>query len=167
MMEADAFPRRSPLIPARASLRCPRMKSDLIFGWRTAVLLPAIGQMLILAIALTRASVNRCANHCFAALLIVLVGLLTPDMIGFAGFYDAFPWLSFAPFAVPLAVGPLLYFYVCALTGGVLPRRVFLHLSPPLVQFVYLAASFCLPLAIKNGGTRSRRRSCRRLSRRA
>lgn len=126
------------------------MKADLVFGWRTAVLSLAVGQMVILAAALARESVNRVANRCLAALLIVLVGLLTPDMIGFAGFYDAFPWLSFAPFAIPLAAGPLLYFYVHALTNGRLPQYPFWHLMPAIAQLAYLAASFCLPLAIKN-----------------
>lgn len=51
----------------------------------------------------------------------VIVGVLTPFTIGFAGAYDAWPWLSFAPFAVPLAVGPLLYGYANALTGGRTP----------------------------------------------
>ena len=106
--------------------------------------------MVILAAALARASVNRLANRCLAAFIIVLVGLLTPDMIGFAGFYDAFPWLSFAPFAIPLAAGPLLYFYVHALTHGRLPRRSLLHLTPAIAQFVFLGASFALPLAAKN-----------------
>lgn len=126
------------------------MKADLVFGWRTAVLSVAVGQIVILAAALACGSVNRLANRCLAALLIVLGGLLTPDMIGFAGFYDAFPWLSFAPFAIPLAAGPLLYFYVHAVTHGRLPRHAFWHLMPAIAQFAYLAVSFCLPLAIKN-----------------
>ena len=121
----------------------------LVFGWRTAVLALASAQMLLIALPLLRVLPNRTANRCLGALLLVLTGLLTPFTIGFAGFYDRYPWLSFAPFAVPLAVGPLLYFYTHALARGTLPARPGWHLAPALVQFAYQAGSFCLPLAAK------------------
>ncbi len=126
------------------------MQANLVFGWRTAVLTLAIGQMGILTVAVARTSINRTANRCLAAFLIVLAGLLIPDMIGFAGFYDAFPWLSFAPFTISLAVGPLFFFYGYALTHGTLPRHPTRHLAPAIAQFVFLALSFCLPLTLKN-----------------
>jgi AraC-like DNA-binding protein len=122
----------------------------LVFGWRTAVLAVASAQMLLIAVPLLRTLPNRTANRCLGALLLVLTGVLTPFTIGFAGFYDRYPWLSFAPFAVPLAVGPLLYFYTHALARGTLPARPALHLAPPLLQFGYQAASFCLPLPAKH-----------------
>ena len=126
------------------------MKAELVFGWRTAVLALAAAQMVVLAIALSRVLANRLANRCLAALLIVMVGLLMPDLIGFAGFYDAFPWLSFAPLGISLAVGPLLYCHVHALTQGRLPCHLLWHLGPAIAQFTFLAVSFCLPLAMKN-----------------
>jgi AraC-like DNA-binding protein len=122
----------------------------LVFGWRTAVLALANVQMLLIAVALLRTLPNRTANRCLGALLLVLTGVLTPFAIGFAGFYDRYPWLSFAPFAVPLAVGPLLYFYAHALARGTLPARPGWHLAPALLQFGYQAASFCLPLEAKH-----------------
>ena len=125
------------------------MTEHLVFGWRSAVLGVAAGQMLFVAAALAGTAANRAANRCLAALLVVLAGVLVPDIIGFAGFYDAFPWLSFAPFACPLAVAPLLYLYAVALTEGYLPPRAAWHLAPGAVQFVYQAISFCLPLGLK------------------
>ncbi len=125
------------------------MTQHLVFGWRTAVLGIAAGQMVVIAVALLGTPLNRAANRSLAALLVVLAGVLVPDIIGFAGFYDAFPWLSFAPFAVPLAIGPLLWFYAFALTHGRLPPRRAWHLAPALLQFAYQAASFCLPFALK------------------
>jgi len=122
---------------------------DLVFGWRTALLSVAGAQMLVIAAALARTLRNRLSNRCLATLLVVLAGLLTPYAIGFAGFYDRYPWLSFAPFAIPLAVGPLLYFHAHALALGRLPARPLLHLAPALLQFAYQAVSFCLPLALK------------------
>jgi AraC-like DNA-binding protein len=72
-----------------------------------------------------------------------------PFVIGFAGFYDRWPWLSFAPFAVPLAVAPLVWFYTHVVVVGALPPRRWLDLTPAILQFAYQALSFMLPLALK------------------
>ncbi len=122
----------------------------LVFGWRTAILGLVSVQVLLLAAALLRAPRNLAANRILAGLLVVVVGLLTPFTIGFAGFYDAWPWLSFAPFAIPLAVGPLAWAYTVALTTGRAPARLRLHLAPALVQFAYQSVCFALPLAAKD-----------------
>ena len=115
------------------------------FGWRTALLFAAILQCLLLAGALATGAENRVANRFLAAALVVIVGLLTPYAIGFGGAYDHFRWLTFAPFAVPLAFGPLLYAYAHALADGTAPRRMRWHLAPAIVQFAYFAACFLLP----------------------
>ncbi len=122
---------------------------DLVFGWRTALLSVAIAQLLILAAALTRPIANRAANHTLSALLIVLAGIVTPWAIGFAGFYDKWRWLTFAPFAITLAVGPLLWLYVLALVEGSWPKTAWQHLIAPSLQFAFLATSFLLPLPAK------------------
>lgn len=123
--------------------------TDLVFGWRTALLTLAGVQLLVLAAALALAPRNAAANRTLGALLAVLVGLLVPFAIGFAGFYDAFPWLSFAPFAIPLAVGPLAYGYAHAAVLGRLPQRFWLHLILPGLQFAYLLFCFVHPVAWK------------------
>lgn len=119
--------------------------AQLYFGWRTALLGAAILQCLLLAGALARGTENRTSSRFLAASLVVIAGLLTPYAIGFAGFYDRFRWLTFAPFALPLAFGPLLYGYAHALADGTTPRRLRLHLSPAIAQFVYFAICFLLP----------------------
>lgn len=121
----------------------------LYFGWRTALLGVAIVQCLLLAGALAWNAENRVASRFLAAALVVIAGLLTPYAIGFAGAYDRFRWLTFAPFAVPLALGPLLYGYACALADGLPPRRIRLHLAPALVQGLYFGACFLIPGAAK------------------
>lgn len=104
-------------------------------------------QALLLAAALARTTANRAANRYLALLLVVVAGMLVPFIIGYAGFYDAYPWLSFAPFAVPLAVGPLLYAHVHALALG---RRIgWGHFALPAAQFLYQAICFPLPRATK------------------
>lgn len=126
------------------------MLDGLAFGWRTAILLVAEVQLLLIAAALTRPIINRTANRTLAALLLLLASIVTPWLIGFAGFYDKWPWLSFAPFQVTLAVAPLFYFYVHALVAGGWPPRAARHLLPGIAQFAFLAGSFLLPLPIKD-----------------
>lgn len=126
------------------------LPEGLTFGWRTALLTVAFAQILLIAAALARPIRNRAANRALAALLVVLAGIITPWMIGFAGFYDTWRWLTFLPVQITLGVGPLAWMHVEALVHGRLPRRAALHLAPAAVQFLFLAASFCLPLALKN-----------------
>ena len=115
------------------------------FGWRSALLCAAILQCLVLAGALARAPQNRVANRFLAAALGVIAGRLTPYAIGFAGAYDRFRWLTFAPFAIPLAFGPLLYGYAHALADGTPPDRMRGHLLPAMVQFAYFTLCFLIP----------------------
>lgn len=106
---------------------------------------------LAVALLLLRSRANRVANRFLAALLAVLAMRLVPYIIGYAGAYDAWPWLSFAPFDLPLAIGPLLYLYVARLTSGTLPARWAMHLLPAAVHFaVYFALFAFVPLATRH-----------------
>ncbi len=109
----------------------------------------AIVQLLLLATALLTAERNRSANRLLAGLLVVIAGLLTPYGIGFAGFYDMWPWLSFAPFSNPLALGPLIWGYSHTLTTGRTPRHFLWHLAPAITHFAYQAICFALPFETK------------------
>jgi AraC-like DNA-binding protein len=120
-----------------------------VWGWRTAVLSLISAECLVLAAALLRPARNRAANAMLAALLVVVVGVIAPFTLGFAGAYDAWPWLSFCPFAITLAVGPLLYGYAHALATGRPPARWKRHLGPAAGQFAYLAVCFTLPSGLK------------------
>ena len=122
---------------------------QLDFGWRTALLGLIAVQITALAIALVTASTRRMANRLLAGALLVIAGLLIPYAIGFAGAYDLWRGLTFAPFAIPLALGPLLYAYAHALEAGRLPRRMAWHMALPLAQFLYFGACFLLPLDAK------------------
>jgi AraC-like DNA-binding protein len=117
------------------------------FGaWSTFLGVLAV-QTLILAVALWRSPANRLASRYLALLLVCVAGMLTPFIIGYAGAYDRWPWLSFAPFAVPLAIGPLLYGHVLALSRNApLPRA---HFIAPAMQFCYQAAIFPFPVEAK------------------
>lgn len=122
---------------------------ELTFGWRTAVLCCAVLVALPIALGLVPTLINRTANRTLAALLCVLVGVVTPWMIGFAGFYDRWPWLTFLPVSLPLLVPPLAYLYAFALVHGRIPAGVRWLFIPGLVHFIYLFSGFLLPLSVK------------------
>jgi AraC-like DNA-binding protein len=121
----------------------------LSFGWRTAVLSVIFVQLLMLAAALLRVLQNRTANTAMAALLVVLAGIITPWTIGFAGFYDKWMWLTFAPLQISLAVAPLFYLYAHALATGGWPARGRWHLLPAAVQLLFYCVCFLLPFDLK------------------
>jgi len=125
------------------------MLDGLSFGWRTAVLSVAVVQLLLLAAALMRANANRAAHRTLAVLLLTIALIVMPWLIGFAGFYDKWRWLSFAPFQITLAVAPLGWLYLRALTEGDLPRGWRRHMAPAAAQTLYLTGCFALPLAAK------------------
>lgn len=122
---------------------------ELFFGWRTAVLLCAALVIVPIASALPQLAVNRLANRTLSILLLVLVGVMTPWMIGFAGFYDRWPWLTFLPVALPLLVPPLAYLYAHALIHGQWPSRARFAFVPGALHFGVMAVGFCLPLPLK------------------
>ncbi len=120
------------------------------FKARSIVLLIGAVHGLVVAGALLAVKQNAVANRFLAALLVVFALRITPYIIGFAGFFDAYPWLSFAPWELSLAFGPLLYFYVRQLATRQLPTRWFLHFIPALLQFTYYSTIFSWPLPLKN-----------------
>ncbi|ADL02441.1 AraC family transcriptional regulator [Brevundimonas subvibrioides] len=117
----------------------------LYLGWRVAILGSTSLQLLLLAAAIATQSPNARANRLLTAFLIVLVGVVAPYTLGYAGAYDAWRGLTFAPLAIPLALPPLLYAYTHALVRGRRPDRFGLHLGPPLIQFGYFVVCFALP----------------------
>lgn len=120
------------------------------FGpWSTTLAIgAAFGLAVALLLACTRS--NAAANRLLALLFLVFVLKLMPYMLGFAGYYDAYPWLSFAPFELGLAIGPLLYLHVFRLTHARLPRGWMWHLLPAVLQFAYRAVMFAQPLEMKD-----------------
>lgn len=119
------------------------------FGpWSTTLGLGALFALAVAA-ALLADPVERRANRWVAALLAVMALKLAPYVIGYAGFYDAYPWLSFAPFDHELALGPLLWLNVKQRTRTQLPRGWAWHLLPAALVALYSTACFLRPLAWK------------------
>lgn len=117
------------------------------FGAWSTLLAVLAGQNLVLGILLWRTHANRMANRYLALLLVCVAGMMTPFIIGYAGAYDRWPWLTSAPLSVPLAIGPLLFGHVTALSRGTPMRRF--HLIAPISQFLYQAVLFPFPVTTK------------------
>jgi AraC-like DNA-binding protein len=98
---------------------------------------------------LWRSRANRVANRWLAALLIVVVLMVTPYTIGHAGFCDAYPWLTFAPFHWQLAIGPLIWLYVAQIGEQRRPPAWRWHFVPVAIQVSYYTLLFCLQLSAK------------------
>jgi AraC-like DNA-binding protein len=119
------------------------------FGPMSITLLLCAVQGLVLAVMLLRIRRNRKANRWLALLILAVAALITPFIIGYAGFYDRWGWLSFAPFSYTMAFGPLVYLYTVSLVERS-PEQPWPHFVPVLIQFLADALVFPLPLATKN-----------------
>ncbi len=138
------YPRRA----RRGCGRVPRSRLPRLNAYSLLLLLGAANGF-VLAALLWLARANRRANRLLAVLAALVSLRLLPYVLGYAGAYDAHRWLTFAPFDLSLAFGPLLWGYVAALTTGEWPARWRRHLAPAAVQLAYSLACFALPTEAK------------------
>lgn len=103
----------------------------------------------VLAAVLAFSPQSGLASRILAGLIAVLSWRAGTYIIGYAGAYDAYPWLTFFPFDFSMSYGPLLWLHVHALTTGRLPNRWRIHFVPALVQLTYSLICFALPIGPK------------------
>ncbi|MBC7840881.1 MAG: AraC family transcriptional regulator [Gemmatimonadaceae bacterium] len=120
------------------------------FGTRSILLLIGTVHGLVLAALLLRAPGNRVANRLLALLLTLVALRIVPYIIGFAGFYDAYPWLTYLPYDWSLGYGAVIWLYARVICSGGLPAHWRWHLVPAAVQGVYYCVLFVQPLTFKN-----------------
>jgi|SRR5580658_1253316 AraC-like DNA-binding protein len=120
------------------------------FGSMSLTLLFGAVQGIVVLSLLLFARRNRIPNLLLAGLLGVTVLRILPFIAGYAGLYDQYPWLSFAPYNIGLAFGPLVYLYVATLTRDSLPRYWWVNLSPAVLEFSYYCVLFVQPVSFKN-----------------
>lgn len=120
------------------------------FGSMSITLAVAALYGLLLASLLWWSPRQRLAHRFLALLILVIAARMFPYIIGYAGYYDAYPWLSFLPWNYSLAFGPLLYLHVVTLTRGAPPRNAAWHLLPAVLQGLYYMVIFLQPLPFKD-----------------
>ena len=99
--------------------------------------------ILICAAILLFRKTEATASRYLAAFLFAAVLAVTPQIIGYAGFYDVWPGLTYFPlFSTELWLGPLIYLHADRLMrGGPLGRRKYL-LMPGILQSIYYLWAF-------------------------
>lgn len=120
------------------------------FGTRSILLLIGTVHGLVLAALLLRTPANRVANRLLALLLALVALRIVPYIIGFAGFYDAYPWLTYLPYEWSLGYGAIIWLYARVICTGTLPARWRWHLVPAAIQGLYYCVLFVQPLTFKN-----------------
>ena len=139
------------IVPPRVTSSLHIHSSRVIsFGTRSILLLIGTTHALVLAALLLRCPANRVANRLLALLLALVALRVVPYIIGFAGFYDAYPWLTYLPYEWSLGYGALIWLYARVICTGTLPRRWVWHLVPALMQGLYYCVLFVQPTVFKN-----------------
>jgi AraC-like DNA-binding protein len=119
------------------------------FGPYSLLLLAAAANGLLLASLLVLPVGKHAGSAVLAALVASIALRTTPYILGFAGAYDLHPALTFAPFDLTLAWGPLLWIYVTTLATGAPPSRRARHFVPVALQLGYQVICFALPITTK------------------
>lgn len=104
---------------------------------------------LVLALLLWRSAAPGHANRTLAVLVFLLAIRLIPYILGYAGFYDDAPWLTFFPFDFSFLYGPLFWRYLYQTTYQRAPLNWRWHMVPVVTQLAYWIVCFMLPLEIK------------------
>ena len=85
--------------------------SNLVVAWRSVMMAMVCLPIIICIALLCLKKVERKASFALAATLFTAVVAITPQIIGFAGFYDVYPGLTFFPLYNDLWLGPLVYLH--------------------------------------------------------
>ena len=115
--------------------------SALDLSWRSGLLLAVSTPALAAGIALALRDVERKAGLFLLGFICAALLSVTPQIIGFSGFYGRWPGLTFAPFAAELYLPGLFHAHASALMRGH-ASRLWLWLLPGFVQTTYFFAAF-------------------------
>lgn len=112
------------------------------FNLQSCLLLIFFVHVLVYSFLFFKRSIKQdtYADKLMGWFLFIAALLIIPYMVGFAGWYDNQPYrdiLFFVPFVHSLAIGPLLYFYVRAISNYTfkIKGKMYLHLLPAVLYF--------------------------------
>lgn len=116
--------------------------ANLSLSWRSVMLLMICLPIIACVFLLLCKKIERFACYTLAALLFVIVLSIVPQIIGFAGFYQVWPGLTFLPVTTSLWLGPLFYIHAyLLLKEKPLGWRKYL-LIPGVLQTAYYTWAF-------------------------
>lgn len=115
-------------------------------NWRSVMMVMVVAPIILCSLVLLTRRTETNASRALGLGLILAVFSMGPQIIGFAGAYKLWPWLTFfPPFYADLLIGPLLIIHAHALIrGGGLGWRWWLFV-PGAVQVLYYLCAFTLP----------------------
>ena len=112
--------------------------------WRAMLMFAVVFSLVCVALRLCFQRTESRACLILSAFLIVFALNQTPQIIGYAGFYQAFPWLTFAPFKNDIWLGPLLLWHVLTLTKQDPKRWEIALFLPAVLQSLYYLVVFLI-----------------------
>jgi len=117
-----------------------------LLNWRTVMMVMVAAPTILCGLTLLFRRTEVRASRALGLGLIIAAFSMGPQIIGFAGAYNLWPWLTFFPlFYTDLLIGPLLIVHAHALIRGeALGWRGWLFV-PGGVQGLYYIAAFLLP----------------------
>lgn len=117
---------------------------QLTISWRSALLFGLFMPLIFVQLNLLFRQVEQIANRCLVAFLFIFSLNLVPQIIGFAGAYQIWPNLTFAPFSNELLLGPLLLAHIHFLTRNIALGKHWLWFIPGATQFIYYSVVFII-----------------------
>lgn len=119
------------------------------FGFRSSLLLVFFIHLVVYSLLFLKRSlsIGNLSNRLIGIFFLLAALFIAPWMLGFAGWYDEQPYrdiLFYTPFLQPLFFGPLLYFYVKALTNVKyqLTQADLLHFVPGCIYLFWIIIVF-------------------------
>lgn len=115
-------------------------------NWRSVMMAMVVLPLMVCGLILILRRVEGPATRALGVFLILAGLTMGPQIIGYAGAYSIWPWLTFCPlFFVDLWLGPLLIVHAHRLMrGGALGWKRWLFI-PGIVQTLYYTGAFLLP----------------------
>ncbi len=116
--------------------------ATIVLSWRSALLFAVCVPVLMSALVLLWQQTERHSARFLGLFLLAAIIKVTPQIIGFAGFYDVWPGLTFAPFNVELFFGPLLLLHAYHLMQQQPAKKLYWLLLPGAIQLLYYCWAF-------------------------
>jgi AraC-like DNA-binding protein len=110
--------------------------------WRSATLLMLVAPTALIALRLMTQQIEVAACRWLGLFLLAFCLDTVPQIIGFAGAYDVWPWLTFAPLSYQVFFGPLIYLHAYALMRKTPLGWRWWLLAPGAIQFLYYSWAF-------------------------
>lgn len=110
--------------------------------WRSAALLMLVAPTALIALRLMTQQTEAAACRWLALFLLTFCLDTVPQIIGFAGAYDVWPWLTFAPLSYQAWFGPLIYLHAHTLMRKTPLGWRWWLLAPGVIQVLYYSWAF-------------------------